>query len=86
MSNRANIYQLRPEVASTPIKSLMFLANDEAEHDLTWSPVSRSWMLENKHQGVIKFYPNLIAGLSALERASSHHDGSFTISQNPYWN
>lgn len=30
------------------IKSLMFHANDKDRHTVTWGPVAKGWMLENK--------------------------------------
>lgn len=61
-----------------------FAANDKAGHTLAWGHVARGWMLENPEKGLIRTYPNLVRGLSELERVSGQCVNSFVTFPNPY--
>lgn len=64
---------------------LMFAAHDVNGHVLIHSPVWKGWIVLNDHDRLNstvrhrKTYCNLIAGLSALERASGRRVDDFAV-------
>lgn len=70
--------------AASHIKQMMFLAGDSKGHSLAYGTVARGWMLENPEAGLIRVRPNLVAGLSDLERVSGVKACDFAITDNPY--
>jgi hypothetical protein len=74
----------QPELQLCPATGKMFMALDKAGHSLTYGFVARGWMLENPKQGLIRVLPNLIRGLSELERVSGTPADRFVVTENPY--
>ncbi len=84
MGKVANIRPCAAPPTMEPVKSWMFCAHDRQEHTLCWSEYGKAWMIENPRHGFIKWYPNLISGLSGLERVSGNKANDFTTIDNPY--
>ena len=67
-------------------RDILFSSNDRVGHVLMYSPVWKGWILVNDNDGFNsafvkhrKTYPNLISGLSALERVSGRICDDFSV-------
>lgn len=63
------------------IVNLTFCAHDYLEHRLLYSHTRRGWYVSSvndRHSAPRKTYPNVISGLSALERVSGRRCDDFT--------
>ena len=63
----------------------MFVANDPEKHDLCWSEHGNGWMLENAHEGFLRWSESFEAGMKELSEISGTKVEDFAVEENPYY-